>query len=430
MLTMPHPYNRFNKKIFFIGSVLLLAAAFLVYRFAVFRKAVPQTVSIDITQDPMALGYTGQRKVVEDSEDNVFVGYRKDWNGSSEIFVAKVTQQGRKTVVTGTDKPIAPVGGQANQRVPSLAIDNHSALHVVWYGADPDGKEGDRQVKYTVSSDGGTSWSAWKSIAFVDGFDGEDLWQEHPSLFVDQSGTLYVVWEGRDSEHERQQIKLTTSTNGGETWSEWVNVRLNEKYTQSRPSLAQTQDGHLYLFMYSSLGNATQQVVYSTSTDQGKNWSDWQSLSDPAFDSRHVSVVTDSTGRMWAVWRSGKDKNNPINLFFSVLENGNWSKPAHVAASDAFQFFPSIGVDANGIAHVAWIETSDDSGFPREHPESGTIHSATFSSDQNAFIPDGQTQDGLYPNLPVSVSSDILPLAYLRAQGDKSFSVQLQWFKE
>jgi hypothetical protein len=261
----------------------------------------------------------------------------------------------------------------------------------------------------------------------VDGFDGEDLWQEHPSIFAASDNALYVAWEGRDRDNDRQQIKLTKSVDGGQTWSQWKNVRPTEGRTQSRPSIVEGNDGTLYLFMYSSVGNSVQQIMYASSSDRGETWSDWRAISDPAMDSRHVSAATDKDGRVWASWRSGAEKKNspPAGIYFSVLENGVWSKPSPVSASSFFQFFPSVGTDADGAVRVAWMESPDASDFPREHPESGELRTASWIPAEKRFAAARDEGDGTYPGLPLQDRRDGMSLLYSRTDNDKKNGVHI-----
>jgi hypothetical protein len=389
---------------------------------------VSAPVRVDVSEDVAALGYTGQRKVTEDAAGNVYVGYRKKWNGKHEVFVAKVTYAGGRAEVSGTDRPVAPAGSGTDQRVPSLALGPDGRLHVVWYGSDSEDEENDRQVKYAFSDDGGRSWTARGNIAPVEGYDGEELWQEHPSVFVDGRGVVFVTWEGKDLDHARQQVKMVRSSDGGRTWSGWTNVAPTPDRTQSRPGLVEDADGSLRLFMYSSaVPDGPQQVQESVSRDGGASWSGWRALSDPSLDSRHVGAVADDRGRLFAVWRAGQAGGRPANVYFSTFENGAWSPPAAVApAADRFQFFPSVGIDGSGNVWAVWNETPSASGFPRERPENGTIRAAVFSDREKRFVPAGTSPAGVYPLLP-SRSKAIggIPAVYMQVGSMREFPIWL-----
>jgi hypothetical protein len=395
------------------------------------REEKRDTLPLDNTDDRAALGYTGQRKIVEDTEGNAYLAYRKKWNGDYEIFVTKVIHDQTGVRMVGAERPIAPVGADVNQRVPALAIDSRDRIHAVWYGADSEREENNRQIKYAFSEDGGHSWSAWKNIAWVDGFGDEDYWQEHPSIFAGKDDTLYVTWEGKDAVHEAQQVKFTKSADGGKTWSPWVNIRPTEGRTQSRPSIVEDTDGRLHLFMYSSFGNTVQQILWAVSTDKGEGWSEWQRLSDERLDSRHVSATAGEDGRVHAVWRSGEDDDTPSQIYYAVREREAWSSPVPVVSSAAFQFFPTLSVDRQGRVWVAWMETEDDTDFPREHPEEdGRIRIAFRDAAEAEFTEqEGEAREGLYPLLPLFSRGRSIPLGYASQmeENDDRFQVWLAW---
>ena len=303
-----------------------------------------EQILIDKSEDIAALGYSGQRKVAKDRLGNLYIAYRKKHNGYYSIFVAKLTKaENEEWIVSGIDKPVAFI--MADQRVPSITIDSQGILHLVWYGSDSEIKQGNRQIKYTKSTNGGDTWDQWKNISIVSGYDGNDYWQEHPNIFASYSNELYVVWEGKDVKNEHQQIKFSKSVDGGQSWQDWVNIGISPNNTQSRPSIVQDSNGKLHVLMYSSMNEQAQQIWHSYSSDQGDNWSVWQNISNSSFDSRHISISIDGKNNLHAVWRAKYDDKKPAQIHYSILKNNKWSKPVIIAESDNNQFFPSITID-------------------------------------------------------------------------------------
>lgn len=398
------------------------------------RTGIPAVVGIDKIQDVRGLGYSGQRKIVSASDGSVYVAYRKNFRNNSEIFVARIFSQYGKTTITGTDKPIAAIGREDDQRVPSMAIDSKGKIHVLWYGSDEAGVKNNRQIKYASSSDKGKSWSSWRNITFVPGFAPEmDMWQEHPMLLVGRDDTLYAVWEGKDNAQKYQQIKFSFSANGGDSWSAWKNVHATPGASQSRPSLVEDPQGRLYLFMYSSGGRSDgiQKILYASSLDKGVSWSAWKVLSDGKSDARHVSASSDALGNVFVAWRQSTGSNGPSQILFRTLKNGRWSRVASVSPSSRFQFFPSLGVDASGDAYVSWMETSDASDFPHEDPQSGSsLISFMKKGAFQAPLLLGESGSNLYPNVPAAriPEKNKLPVVFEEKSGTDPnvFTVKLR----
>lgn len=388
-------------------------------------------ITIDSTDDSRGIGYSGQRKVVSDGKGNTFIAYRKKYQGYYEIFVAKVTSQNNKLDISGTNKPISAVGQQTEQRVPSIAVDSKDTLHAVWYGADIQGQNFNHQIKYSRSFDQGKTWSGWRNIAFVSGFTSDQqFWQEHPSLLVGHDNTLYVVWEGKDELNKQQQIKFIKSTNGGANWTYWKNVEETSGNTQSRPSMVEDKQGNLYLFMYSSLGQGgnVQGVQYAVSKDKGDTWSQWQTLSDPKFDARHISTAADGAGNIYVAWRQPVKDGGPTQIIYRSFISGQWSGAAQAAASSNYQFFPSIGTDNSGNAFVSWVETPDPSGFPQENPAGGD---GFISFLKNGAFQKPQTVGGngnvYYLNVPGRVGNiNSASVVYLEGSPDNTFNIKAQ----
>lgn len=387
--------------IFLVALLVLNFGMYLPKTFAAGNLEVEEPVLIGKTGDLSAMGFPGQRKVIFDSDKNILVAYRAKYMDSHQIFVAKITAESGYKTVLGKEKPIAFIK-KINQRVPSIAIDSSGKIHVVWYGADTKAKINNRQVKYSYSEDGGASWSKAKNIAYVKGYKGEDYWQEHPSIYTGLNNEMYIVWEGKDYKNKKQQIKLTKSFDGGKTWGKWTNIKTTGR-TQSRPSLTQDKSGKLHLVMYSDFGKTGQQIQYSFSSNKGDSWSAWQNVSNSKFDSRHASLAIDENGALHTVWREGS-AGGKSRIFYSKMTQGSlWETPKQVFAlnSSNYQFFPNIYVWDNKVC-VSWMETESGSGFPREKPVSGKIYLTYLSDGKNFITPVimANSNNSVYPNMP------------------------------
>lgn len=399
-----------------IAYAILVPAALLsvVLLYAARKTTEKAGLQVDMIQDVRGLGYSGQRKIATDGKGNIFVAYRKKYQGKSEIFIAKIRKQENDWSVSGTEKPIACVGTGVDQRVPSIDIDSENVIHAVWYGADSDAQTDNRQIKYSRSRDGGRTWSDWKNISPVDGYRNEDYWQEHPHIIAGKNNFLFSAWEGKDQDNGKQQIKFSRSADGGMTWSRWKNIRTTPDNTQSRPTIVQDRSGRLHIFMYSSFANGTgrQQIAHSWSDDEGNSWNAWQAVSDPAFDSRHISSAVGPDGESHIAWRS-QDSSGRSQIMYRFLKNGRWSEIQAVAPSGSYQFFPSIGIDGDGKPNVVWMESEKPSDLPNENPPDGKIRIARLEA--GAFSPIQPVADdtpGLYPHIPEKSEGLEIPLIF------------------
>jgi hypothetical protein len=342
-------------------------------------SAQPSTTSavVDETADYRALGYPDQRKIVRDSKGNLYVAYRKKdrsrESGCYHIFVSRSTDGGASWSVVNGNAPIEQAD-DCTQRVPAIAVDARDALHVVWYGKDSEHTgENDRQIKYTHSTDGGVSWSDWVNIAEVKGYADQTLWQEHPTIYLSGSA-IYVAWQGPDANSPTApQIKLTRSLDGGQTWEHWRNISPRNRSNHSRPTIVGNRAGdQLYILAYGEV-DSTQQIIWTSSTDSGNTWSAWSAVTPIAADQRHVSAVIDSHDQLHAIWRQ-IDQNGIARIEYASYAGHAWSDPVPLAPnSSAYQFFPSLAVTSDDTLWATWTESDSAAGAPEDDPEKGQI---------------------------------------------------------
>jgi len=353
-------------------------------------------VLVDTSEDNKALGFSGQKKLVSDSKGNIFVAYRKKTNNYYEIFVAKLKKDGNSSHQVVFKKNVSNISNKANQRVPSIAIDSKDNLHVVWYGADSNNTDGDREIKYSNSKDGGNSWSKAINISFVEGFGGEILWQEHPDILVGKDDSLFVVWEGKDKESSIQLIKFSKSKDGS-NWTKWKDIKVAPN-SESRPTIIQDKSGIIYVFMYSKNDLNNSQIWYSISQDSGENWSDWKNISNSSGDSRHLSATLDSQNNIHLVWRELNQSSGKTQIAYSKFNGTIWSKSEIISQSNTFQFFPHIGINLDDTLFISWLETANKSDFPGDDPAEGNsylvlkkVNDSSFSKklliDSDSFFP-------------------------------------------
>lgn len=378
LLAGPFARNRNAVRLFLLLCCLLPLS---LWRPAPVRADTITAAAVDETQNGKAMGYTDSRKLVRDAQGHLYVAYRKKYKlfyqTAYHIFVAKSTDNGLTWHILNGGKPIESVGDY-NQRVPAIAIDQTDGLHVVWYGPDEaTANDDENQIKYVRSTDGGVTWSAWRNITPVTGYRGQALWQEHPTIYIDHTNQIYIVWEGRDDWYAQSaQIKFTRSTDGGHTWAPWLNVAPSN-HSHSRPALVATSE-QLYLFAYGNRGGV-QQILYTSSTDGGSHWLRWQPVAPSSQDQRHVAAAVDRAGHLHIVWRQppflASAQKAKTQIYYATFDGTVWSAPVRVGSQlDGAQTYPSITIDAEQMVWITWTETADPYEFPNDAPTTGAVY--------------------------------------------------------
>lgn len=408
------------------GLVLVVVG----YGRSYFRDRVKEVVltpsMIDIVEDIRVTGYPDSRKIAVDGQGHIFVAYRKHFQQidttQQHIFVARSVDDGQSWQISNDNKPVEAVGDY-NQRVPSIAVDDADVIHVVWYGNDAENDgENERQIKYVQSTDGGQTWSDWRNLAEITGYEADELWQEHPTIYTHEQA-VYVVWQGRDAEYKNSQTRFVRSLDGGATWSSWVNISPDPTTNFSRPALVAASDGVLYVLAYSAV-KGVQQIVWSRSNDGGITWAAWKPVAGAAADQRHFSVVVDGEDNLHLVWRQEDDLT--ARIYYALFNGRSWTPSSPLTIpSTTYQYFPSAALDEGGNLVVVWMETAVSSGFPSERPENGrvlyAVKTETGWSDSQQL-----TDNGLYPSIAtVSSGAAVIWLQRSRDSGGKIIYHQL-----
>lgn len=406
--------------------LIIAAAAVAAAGYKKFSKPAVKNIIIDNTEDIASLGFPGQRKIVSDSEKNIYIAYRKKYNKYYQIFVAKLSTKNNYSSVNGTLKPITEIP-KKSQRVPSIAIDSRDTIHIVWYGADKDAEsENERQIKYVKSEDKGITWNAVKNIAPVYEYKKEEYWQEHPNIYIGKNDVIYVVWEGKDKNYGKPQIKFAKSENRGDTWSEWENIMPFDSYSQSRPSVIEDGSNGIYIFMYSSKRNGVEQIEYSYSADNGESWSEWLNISKSNFDSRSISAAYGNKNEIYAAFRAPSQSNGPSQIYYAKIKNSE-SVTSKITNSPNFQFFPNITyLEKTNKIYIVWTETENSSFFPKEKPENGKIYISYLKKNNKFSTPLflNSKSEALYPNLPLKISSlDFIPVIYVKKTNNHNYEI-------
>lgn len=386
---------------------------------------ISNEITIDKSEDVRTLGYSGQRKLAEDETGRSYIAYRKVYKGKYQIFASVLDKREDDYYLEHVIEPISIGQDNIIQRVPGVAIDEVGAVHLVWYGSVDENQDKNRQIQYSRSTGETNVWQSERVISLVSGFSSKfDYWQEHPDIFAGSNNDLFVVWEGKDEAHPTQQAKFSRSLDGGNTWSDWINIKPSGSYSESRPTIVEDSAGRLHVVMYSSYKtlSKTQQIQYTYSDDQGDTWSDLKILSGDDFDARHASISI-AGDNVHVAYRSKQKDGDPTRIFYIEGNGDSWSEPVMVSGSEStsYHFFPSISVSLDGNVCIAWNQTRDESSYPSESPESGDIYMSCSMGD--VFdSPMKITTNGsnVYANLSLHITSlQRIPIVYYDNDSNK-----------
>ncbi len=167
---------------------------------------------------------------------------------------------------------------------------NGDVVHVVWF----DQRDGNYEIYYKRSTDGGITWGADTRLTNATGT------SQYPSISV-SGQVVHVVWdEDRDGNDE---IYYKRSTDGGISWG--GDTRLtNAPSTSEIPSI--TVSGSVVHVVWFDLRDLNYEIYYKRSTDGGISWGADTRLTNNSASSEYTSVSV-SGSVVHVVWFDNRD---------------------------------------------------------------------------------------------------------------------------
>ena len=240
--------------------------------------------------------------------------------------------------------------GQGTAHLPDIAADRQGYLHLVWT---------DNVCLYYMRAhwDQAVVASAWSEPEIISLPQSESAyWSD---VLVD-GGIIHVAWSGAPR-GELWDIHYARSTDGGETWTVPINVTNTIDVMETRPRLAVTSTGTMYLVWGQNKANddAIGPLMFSRSTD-GEDWKEAQPASPFDGLSDLAVLVVDHEGRLHQVWQQGAEWHTPVSdpshgLYhrWSDDEGQTWGEPIGIAHGWSYL---DLAVDSVGQLHLVWDE--------------------------------------------------------------------------
>lgn len=257
-------------------------------------------------------------------------------DGNSEIYYKRSTDEG---ISWGADLRLT--NNSFDSQSPSLSVSGQVA-HVVWY----DNRDGNYEIYYKRSTDGGVSWETDTRLTN----NSAQSW--YPSVSVSGS-TIHVVWyDGRDMNDE---IYYKRSTDGGTSWG--ADTRLtNSTAVSQRPSIAVTGLVVHVVWWDNRDGNA--EIYYKRSTDAGISWETDTRLTNNVAISYNPSVSV-SASLVHVVWYDAREGNQEIYYKRSINGGINWEADSRLTTNGpGISYLPSVTVSGSTVC-VLWTDDRD-----------------------------------------------------------------------
>lgn len=205
------------------------------------------------------------------------------------------------------------------------------------------------------------------------------------------SDTVYLVWQ--DLTPGNFDIFAATSTNGGESYGDPVNVSNNEGSSTFAQVALSGSDLHV-VWQDATPGN--NDIMYSSSSG-GESFSSPINVSNDTSSSTSPRIAVGGDGTAYVVWQ---DDGTNFDIFMASSTDGEtFSSPVNVSDDSDTSTSPQIAASDGGI-HVVWL----DSGDSTEIFAASSADGAIFSDPINISNSDGTSS---LPRIAVSDSGSV-----------------------
>jgi len=218
---------------------------------------------------------------------------------------------------------------------------NGNIVHVVWY----DNRDGNYEIYYKRSSDGGSSWGTDTRLT------NNSSLSYNSSVSVSGS-TVHIVWQdNRDGNHE---IYFKRSTDEGLSWG--TDTRLTNNSSISNNPVVSVAGSALHIAWYDNR-DGNYEIYYKRSTDNGVSWvADLRLTNDTSSSS--TSSISVSGSLIHVVWQDFRDSDDEIYYKRSTDGGVSWGADTRLTNNTGESLYPAVSVSGSAV-NVVWRDDRD-----------------------------------------------------------------------
>jgi len=234
-------------------------------------------------------------------------------------------------------------------RSPSVAADSEKNIHVVFEGY---AKGSDiREILYSKSSDMTHTWTPPLNISRTVGV------STVPSVAVENSGAIDVVWRDTTSGELHPDIYFTRSADGGRTWTKALDISHTTGICRE-PAIATGLDNSIHVVWVDTRPrDGRPDIFYSYSID-GITWSACESISPTPGISSEPTIVACNDGVVHCAWLDTSSGEERPDIFYTRKVSNLWTRPIDVSNSPRISDHPWLACGAKGKIFLCWSDNS------------------------------------------------------------------------
>jgi hypothetical protein len=168
---------------------------------------------------------------------------------------------------------------------------------------------------------------------------------QNPCIVRTNDGFLHVVWQ-------EYALGPAYTRGNGTAWQPWEWVVPLGSLGYASPALAVDGGGNAHVAMIQ--GNAPPYLVAYTTRLATGTWSLPITLSQALHDSSFPTIAVDNEGGAWVAWQTVLSDTNTEIYARHRPAGGEWGDLMRVTDNAVQDLDPSLAVDSGGVAHLAW----------------------------------------------------------------------------
>jgi len=237
-----------------------------------------------------------------------------------------------------------PEIAQNSSRAPNALIVNDIA-HFYWHAEDGDHVQIMHQWSDPLNNRVGKVESLTTSSA-------DSRW---PSMEADDLGRLYLTWvDHRDGNGE---VYFKMSADGGGNWGQEIRI-TNSAGDADDPDIVVDSGGKVHI-TWVDTRNGNEEVYYSHSDDK-MTWSPPMRMTNTAGNSTRPILEIDGDDDAHMVWAESSGASSGIQYVKSVDRGNSWTSPVVISPEGDNAGEPTMEITEGGIIHVAWRDSRED----------------------------------------------------------------------
>ena len=356
-----------------------------------------------ISEDDNMMGW--YTRIAVDSNGKIHVVWNErivNYPTQQEIHYSSSTDNGRTWSAMSGDMVISYNDGVTAENGSSIAVNSEDILYVVWSEVDGSSKE----IHYSISEDGGTTWSGRMADHVLSYPGGNDA--NNPAMAIDHNDVIHVVWNQTWSSG-MAEICYSRSTDGGATWSSQTAesiISYPDGAAAFQPDIAVGLNNEIAVVFKENhdTSNTFNVMNISMSSDGGLTWNG-TTADHPVCQAIRIAqyphVEIDPEGNIHVTWQGTQNIVSPFHyeMFYSRSTDGGstWSGLVSDRIVSYYQTGggsvsnPNLGMDHCGNLFAVWDEYY--TGTTNEiHISTSTDAGVTWSGetrDEIISFPDG-----------------------------------------